>query len=70
MKLKTCSMDPEQEVKLTKQLVVFQREISGTCNDKFDVVVEYKNKMHIVTSINNVIFEKILIYVFVDFQKG
>lgn len=42
MKLKTCPMDPEQEVKFTNQLGVFQREISGTYNDEFNVAVEYK----------------------------
>lgn len=42
MKLKTCSMDPEQEIKFTNQLGVFQREISGTCNDEINVDVEYK----------------------------
>lgn len=40
MKLKTCSMYPEQEVTLTNQFGVFQREVSGTCNDEFNLVVE------------------------------
>lgn len=44
MKLKTCSMDPEQEVKFTKQLGV----ISGTCYDEFDVFIDIRNEMHIL----------------------
>lgn len=50
MKLKTCSMDPEQEAKFTNELRVFQREFSGTCNDEFNVAVEY---MKLNTHVNS-----------------
>lgn len=38
MKIKICSMDPEQETLFTKQLEVFQNKMSG--NNNFDALVE------------------------------